>query len=138
MITVTDDPDPGLEEVLETGLAEYNAMKTGLRDWRALAVAVHDLETGELAGGLLGRTTLGLFFLDLFYLPEHLRRSGIGSRALRMAEEEAIRRGCRAATLVTINVQAPEFYIRHGWEEFGRVGSLPGVERVFLRKTLAV
>lgn len=93
---------------------------------------------GSLAGGLLGRTTLGLFFLDLFYLPEHLRRSGIGSRALRMAEEEAIRRGCRAATLVTINVQAPEFYIRHGWEEFGRVGSLPGVERVFLRKTLAV
>jgi GNAT superfamily N-acetyltransferase len=87
-----------------------------------------------LVGGLLGRTTLGLFFLDLFYLPERLRRSGIGSRALRMAEEEAIRRGCRAAALITINVQAPDFYIRHGWEEFGRVSSLPGVERIFLRK----
>jgi GNAT superfamily N-acetyltransferase len=102
-----------------------------------LAVAVQDPDTGEPVGGLLGRTTLGLFFLDLFYLPEHLRRSGIGSRALRMAEEEAVRRGCRAAMLITINIQAPDFYARHGWEEFGRVASMPGVERVFMRKTLA-
>ena len=137
MITLTEDPDPRLEAVLETGLAEYNATQTGVSDWRALAVAVQDPETGEPVGGLLGRTTLGLFFLDLFYLPDHLRRSGIGSRALRMAEEEAVRRGCRAAILITINIQAPEFYARHGWEEFGRVPSMPGVERVFMRKTLA-
>ena len=136
-ITLTDNPDPALEAVLDTGLADYNAEQTGVRDWRALAVAVQDPDTGEPVGGLLGRTTLGLFFLDLFYLPEHLRRSGIGSRALRMAEEEAVRRGCRAAMLITINIQAPEFYARHGWEEFGRVASMPGVERVFMRKTLA-
>ena len=138
MITLTDDPDPRLEAVLETGLAEYNATQTGVSDWRALAVAVQDPETGEPVGGLLGRTTLGLFFLDLFYLPEHLRRSGIGSRALRMAEREAMRRGCRAAMLITINVQAPEFYARYGWEEFGRIACMPGVERVLMRKTLAV
>ncbi len=52
---------------------------------------------------------MGLFFLDLFYLPKKLRRGGLGSRALRMAEEEAFRRGCTAATLVTVNFQAPEF-----------------------------
>ena len=138
MITLTDDPDPRLEAVLETGLAEYNATQTGVSDWRALAVAVQDPETGEPVGGLLGRTTLGLFFLDLFYLPEHLRRSGIGNRALRMAEQEAMRRGCRAAMLITINVQAPEFYARYGWEEFGRIACMPGVERVLMRKTLAV
>ncbi len=74
---------------------------------------------------------MGLFFLDLFYLPAKLRGGG----ALRMAEEEAIRRGCRAATLVTVNFQAPEFYARHGWEEFGRIAGAPGVERVFMRKT---
>jgi GNAT superfamily N-acetyltransferase len=137
MITLTDDPHPHLKDVLDAGLAEFNATQTGTRDWRALAVAVHDPDTGEPVGGLIGRTTLGLFFLDLFYLPEHLRRSGIGSQALRMAEEEAARRGCRAAALITINIQAPEFYARHGWEEFGRIASMPGVERVFMRKTLA-
>jgi GNAT superfamily N-acetyltransferase len=138
MITLTDDPDAHLEAVLGDGLTEHNAEMSRLRDWRALAVEVRDPDTGELAGGVLGRTTMGLFFLDLFYLPKKLRGGGIGSRALRIAEEEAIRRGCRAATLVTVNFQAPEFYARHGWEEFGRIASAPGVERIFMRKTFAV
>jgi GNAT superfamily N-acetyltransferase len=137
MIALTDDPDPHLEAVLGDGLTEHNAEMSRLRDWRALAVEVRDRDTGELAGGVLGRTTMGLFFLDLFYLPKKLRGGGIGSRALRMAEEEAIRRGCRAATLVTVNFQAPAFYARHGWEEFGRIASAPGVERIFMRKTFA-
>ena len=137
MLTLTDNPDPRLNDVLETGLADYNEEKTGVRDGLPLAVEVRDPNTGAPIGGVLGRTTLGLFFLDLFYLPEHLRRSGIGTQALRMAEQEAIRRGCRSAALVTINIQAPEFYARHGWEEFGRVASMKGVERVFMHKTLA-
>ena len=137
MITLTDAPDPRLKSVLEDGLAAYNAEKMGLRDGRPLAVTAHDPENGELVGGLLGRTSLGLFFLDLFYLPERMRHGGTGSAMMRMAEVEAGRRGCRAATLITVNFQAPEFYARHGWEEFGRIPSAPGVERIFMRKTLA-
>ena len=136
-MTLTDTPDPHLKTMLEEGLAEHNAEMARLRDWRTLAIQVHDPDTGELAGGILGRTSMGLFFLDLFYLPKKLRGSGIGSRAIRMAEEEAIRRGCTAATLVTVNFQAPEFYARHGWEVFGRIPTIPGVERIFMRKTLA-
>jgi len=136
MIKLTDAPDPMLKPILEDGLAAYNAEHTHRRDARPLAVTAHDPDTGELAGGLLGRTSLGLFFLDLFYLPERLRRNATGSAMIRMAETEAIRRGCRAATLVTVNFQAPEFYARHGWEEFGRIASAPGVERIFMRKAL--
>jgi GNAT superfamily N-acetyltransferase len=135
MITLSDTPDPRLKQVLEDGLAAYNAEKIAVRDWRPLAVSAHDPENGELVGGLLGRTSLGLFFLDLFYLPERMRHSGTGSAMMRMAETEAIRRGCRAATLVTVNFQAPDFYARHGWEEFGRIQSAPGVERIFMRKS---
>ena len=136
MIILTETPDPHLRTVLDEGLAEHNAEKSRLRDWRPLAVTVCDPDTGELAGGLLGRTSMGLFFLDLFYLPTKLRGGGVGSAALRTAEVEAVRRGCRAATLVTVNFQAPEFYARHGWEEFGRIESAPGVERIFMRKSL--
>src|SRR3984885_13047529 len=136
MITLTDTPEPRFEDILETGLAEYNESKTHRRDWRALAVIVRDPDTDELAGGILGRTSLGLFFLDLFYLPERLRGAGTGSAILRAAEVEATRRGCRAATLVTVNFQAPEFYARHGWEEFGRIQTAPDVARIFMRKTL--
>jgi GNAT superfamily N-acetyltransferase len=136
MLTLTDCPEPQLEDVIESGLADYNALQAHRRDWCPLAVAVHDPASGALVGGLVGRTSLGLFFLDLFYLPETLRGQGIGSRVLKMAEDEAIRRGCRAATLVTVNFQAPAFYARHGWEEFGRIPSAPGIERIFFRKIL--
>jgi GNAT superfamily N-acetyltransferase len=137
MITLTDEPDPTFETILDVGLAEYNESRTHRRDWRALAVTVTDPDTGELAGGILGRTSLGLFFLDLFYLPERLRGTGIGSQLIQIAEAEAVRRGCLAATLVTVNFQAPGFYARHGWEEFGRIQSAPDVARIFMRKTLA-
>ena len=100
MFTLTDAPDPRFEDILEAGLTEYNESKTRRRDWRALAVMVRDPATSEVAGGILGRTSLGLFFLDLFYLPEHLRRAGTGSAMLRAAEMEATRRGCRAATQI--------------------------------------
>ena len=137
MMMLTDAPPASLKAVLNKGLADYNAQQSRLRDWKPLAVIVHDPETGDAAGGLLGRTSMGLFFLDLFYLPDHLRGGGMGSQALRMAEEEARRRGCQAATLVTVNFQAPDFYARHGWEEFGRIASAPGVERIFMRKALS-
>jgi GNAT superfamily N-acetyltransferase len=136
MIALTDTPDPRLKTVLEMGLVEYNEQQTHRRDGQALAVSVNDPQTGGPVGGLLGRTSLGLFFLDMFYLPEGLRGTGIGTAMLRAAEQEAVRRGCGAATLVTVNFQAPEFYARHGWEEFGRIPSAPGVERIFMRKTL--
>ena len=134
-IEVTDAADLG-ETVLGSGLADHNQRHAGRHDGRRLAVLVRDAETGAVVGGLTGRTSLGLFYLDLFYLPERLRGQGLGSRILGMAEDEAVRRGCTAATLVTINFQAPAFYARHGWEEFGRIPTVPGVERIFFRKVL--
>jgi GNAT superfamily N-acetyltransferase len=90
------------------------------------------------ANWLLGRTSLGLMFVDLVYLPAGLRRTGVGGHMLHMAEEEALRRGCISAVLFTISFQAPEFYARHGWQEVARVPCLPaGASRVVMAKQLA-
>ena len=71
------------------------------------------------------------------FLPESLRGQQIGTCMLRLVEEEAVRRGCCAAVLYTINFQAPEFYQRHGWREFGRIPcDPPGTSRVFMTKDL--
>jgi hypothetical protein len=54
-----------------------------------------------------------------------------------MAEAEGRRRGCRAAVLYTISFQAPEFYKKHGWHEFGAIAcEPPGTSRIFLTKNL--
>ncbi len=136
-IVLTDAPTEADEAVIDGGLADFNAEQAGYRDWRPLAVLARDPVTGQTLGGILGRTTLGLLFVDLVYLPPALRGQDLGSRMLAMVEQEAARRGCRSAALVTITFQAPAFYERHGWHEFGRVPcDPPGTFRVFMSKTL--
>ncbi len=137
LVILTDAPDAAATAAIDDGLADFNAAQAGYRDWRPLAVLVQDPEDGRTIGGLLGRTSLGLFFLDLLYLPDELRSRRLGSTLMRIAEEEAVQRGCGAAFVLTISFQAPGFYRRHGYEEFGRIDcEPPGTSRVFLRKRL--
>jgi GNAT superfamily N-acetyltransferase len=135
-IALTAERDPRAEAVVADGLAAYNRETFGRVDTRALDILVHD-DSGEIVGGLLGHSSLGLFFLDLFYLPETLRRGGLGSRIIHMAEGEARRRGCTAAVVYTVTFQAPEFYERHGYRRFGEIACPPdGATRIFLSKSL--
>ncbi len=134
---VTDTADARVEKVVGEGLRRYNAEQSGVDDSRSLAVVVSDPDTNEILGGITGRTSLGLLFIDLVFLPEELRGGGLGSRILKLAEDEGRRRGCRAAMLYTISFQAPRFYERHGWRVFGEIAcDPPGTSRIFMTKTL--
>lgn len=136
-ITLVTERDPQAETVVEDGLAGYNRETFGRVDARTLDVLVRDPDTGDIVGGLLGRSSLGLFFLDLFYLPPTLRRGGLGSRIIAQAEAEARRRGCTAAFVCTVTFQAPEFYEKHGYRRFGEIACPPdGATRIFLTKPL--
>ena len=137
-VELTDVVDKDLAELVSVGLDRFNLAAAGIDDQRPLAVVVRDAETGRTVGGLTGRTSLGMLFVDLFYLPDDLRGSGIGSEILRRAEDEGRRRGCRSAVLYTISFQAPGFYKKNGWQVFGEVPcDPPGTSRVFMMKDLS-
>src|SRR5437773_1212770 len=106
-VAVTDAPDARVEAAIGEGLRRFNAQQSGIDDSRPLAVVVSDPDTNEVLGGITGRTSLGLLFIDLVFLPDELRGDGLGSRILKLAEDEGRRRGCRAAMLYTISFQAP-------------------------------
>jgi len=56
-LTVTDAPDDRARAVIADGLAGYNYGKVvAYRDFRPLAVLASDPNTGEVIGGLSGRT----------------------------------------------------------------------------------
>lgn len=135
IINVSDTVDERTAEVVTNGLDEFNKAAAGYRDRLPLCVSVTDPATGEVVGGALGRSSLGLLFLDYIYLPEYLRGGGVGSQLLEAFENEGRRRGCRAAVLYTISFQAPGFYQKRGWTVFGEVPSdPPGTTRIFLSK----
>lgn len=136
-ITITDAEDDAFRKLLGEGLKGYNDEKIGRNDRQALSIRITDPGTGEPIGGLVGRTSLGILFIDLVYLPQSLRGSGTGSRILAMAEEEGRRRGCSKAVLFTISFQAPEFYRKLGWQVFGEIAPKPpGATRIYLTKDL--
>jgi GNAT superfamily N-acetyltransferase len=136
-LMLTDSPAPQAEAAIENGLTAYNRQKAGFVDARPLAVLLRNPGAEAVVGGLIGRTTLGIFFIDLIFLPDEARGGGVGTRVMAMAEDEARRRGCTAATLFTITFQAPGFYRRCGYRELGRVECAPpGHTRICMTKPL--
>ena len=136
-VVLTSVRDARAEAVVAAGLADYNREHIGRADSQTLDVLVRD-DSGAIVGGILGHTSLRLFFLDLFYLPKELRRGGLGSRLIAQAEDEARRRGCSAAFVITVTFQAPAFYERHGYRRFGEISCPPdGATRIFLTKSLS-
>ena len=135
-VILTDAPEAGDVAVIAEGLGAYNAEQSGIRDYKPLAVLVKDAG-GKTVGGISGRSSLGLLFLDLVYLPKAMRGGGLGQRLLAMAEEEGRKRGCKSAVLYTISFQAPEFYKKYGWRVFGEIPcDPPGTSRIFMTKEL--
>ena len=66
-ITLTDAPDDGERAVIMDGLRAYNEAQAGGSDALPLAILVRDPETTKVAGGLLGRTYLGLLTVERFH-----------------------------------------------------------------------
>ena len=58
-----------------------------------------DPETGATLGGISGRASLGMMFIDLVYLPVSLRGRDLGQRMMAMAEAEGRRRGCKSGVV---------------------------------------
>ncbi|RDS83180.1 GNAT family N-acetyltransferase [Dyella psychrodurans] len=139
IIDITDQPDPADLAVVRAGLDHFNATATGIDDQRPLAIWVKDPDSQQVIGGVTGRTSRGLLFVDMLFLPEALRGAGVGSKLLKMAEQEGSRRGCRVGLLHTHAFQAPEFYRRHGWRELGSIPcDPPGNRRFTFTKELSV
>ena len=81
ILTMSRERDPQAEAVVADGLAAFNKAAFGRVDAQTLDVVVRDGDSGEIVGGLLGHSSLGLFFLDLFYLPQHRRGAGVAAAA---------------------------------------------------------
>ena len=136
-IVVTDAPDPTDTAIVQEGLRAYNTSRAGRDDSRPLAVFVTDPETGKVLGGLYGGSYLGQLRVDRFFLPEGLRRGGLGGRLLAMAEEEGRCRGCTRIALNTLEIQARGFYEKQGYETAATLECEPsGVTRYLMTKRL--
>jgi GNAT superfamily N-acetyltransferase len=136
-IKLSDEAQLPVREAIARPLGAFNTSQTGLSDYRPLVVSIHD-ESGDVIGGLWGRTSYGWLFVRLLFVPESLRGRSLGSELMSRAESEAIARGCHSAWLDTFEFQARGFYERLGYSCFAELGDYPpGFSRYFMKKVLS-
>jgi GNAT superfamily N-acetyltransferase len=128
---------PSIEDrrVLSDALGEFNEPFLPKADPHSLAVLVRR-PGGELRAGLDGFTYAGWLFIRYLWVHAELRRSGVGRGLMAEAEREACRLGCHSVWVDTFSFQAPGFYAKLGYREFGRLDYPSDHKRIFLQKQL--
>lgn len=133
---VRDKVDEVFGLQLHEGLTTFNESVVGSSPQVELMVAAYD-ETKFLLGGIKGHTQHGWLYVGWLWVSENCRHSGVGSRLMILAEQEAKKRGCHSSYLNTFSFQALEFYKKHGYEVYGELTDFPkGHSRIFLKKKL--
>jgi GNAT superfamily N-acetyltransferase len=133
-MAVEADPDPAHRDTLRRLLLDYTDTRAAPAELRDFALLVRDA-AGAILGGMWGWSGRGWLYIDLFGLPPSLRRSGMGTRLMAMAEAEARARGCIGLYLDTFSFQARPFYEKQGLSVFGQIDNYPaGHIRYFLSK----
>jgi GNAT superfamily N-acetyltransferase len=117
------------------GLMAYNTQAVGKWDFQCISVTLR--HRGAIVGGLAADTYLQWMFIALFWIDEKFRGRGFGSKIIRAAEKEARKRGVKHVYVDTFSFQAPGFYKKLGYREYGRLNGFPaGHHRSWLTKAL--
>ena len=115
-IRITDDGnEQDIHDIYEM-LKSYNLSHREESENVPLGIFYEDGKGKKLAG-LTGETFGNWLCIHYLFVEEHLRKEGLGRRLLSAAEKEARQRGCKYAFVDTFSFQAPDFYVKHGYEE---------------------
>ncbi|WIL45065.1 GNAT family N-acetyltransferase [Bacillus bombysepticus] len=94
-------------------------------------------EEGKIFGGVTGTMYFYHLHIAFLWVDKSVRHDGYGSQLLHKIEEIAKGKGCRLILLDSFSFQAPEFYKKHGYREYGIVEDHPkGHSQHFFEKRL--
>jgi GNAT superfamily N-acetyltransferase len=137
-LTLATETSPSEETMraIEQGL-NVHASGLGLRtDWSPRWIVGRD-EGAVVQAGIRFVLAFEWLFVNWLWVADAYRKHGVGSQLMAGAEAAAREHGCRAAYLDTFTFQAPKFYERLGYREFGRLNDFPpGHSRIWFSKAL--
>lgn len=131
------EPDEATQRAISDGLDAYNdTMAPGANPLAPWLVGRDG--AGAAQAGPRGVTVFDWLCVKWLWAAEPYRGRGVGTRLLSDAEAIAREWGCFASYLDTFSFQAPGFYERLGYREFGRLEAFPtGHARIWFMKRLA-
>jgi len=135
-LSIEEFPSPTDRRFIDEALGAYNEPFLHDNRYDYFGLFVRD-DAGAIRAGLIGHLYAGWLFINLLWVHEELRRSGIGSGLIAEAERRAIAFGCHSAYLDTFSFQGPDFYPRFGYQVFATLDYPPDHKRFFFKKQLA-
>lgn len=107
-LEIEERPADDIRDAILGRLTAFNAANGYPPDAQPLAVVLRN-DTGEIVGGLWGRTVYGWLFVEFLVVDDSLRGRDFGARLMGAAEGMAVERGCVGAWLTTFSFQARGF-----------------------------
>jgi GNAT superfamily N-acetyltransferase len=119
-----DHPTPDDLDYVSRRFRAYNDQQGGRFPSKELRLFAY-AENGQIIGGLFGVVSWGWLHVDVLWVAEAHRRSGIGSSLMDRSEAEALAMGVGRAYLETTDFQAVGFYEQRGYEIFAQLEDQP-------------
>ena len=134
IIEVYHESNENIFDFIVKGVRIFNFKMMGEEKSKPLMVVIRD-DSGEIVGGIAGRTIYHQFLIEVLWVHDDKRGQGLGIQLMELAECEAKKRGCIAAQVDTLSFQAPRFYEKMGFQIVGNVsGVKDSPDRYFLLK----
>jgi ribosomal protein S18 acetylase RimI-like enzyme len=111
-------------DAVVAGLSAYNATRVGERNSVPLALSLRN-DAGTIVGGLIGELKWQWLHIDLLWIDDAHRGAGHGEALVAMAENAARGHGARGVYLSTMSIQAPDFYPKLGYRQYGVMEDYP-------------
>lgn len=128
---------PDTARSLLARMRAFNESHAGPLNDATVVLAARD-EFDALVGGLCALRFWDALLVELLWVDPEQRRNGLGRSLLERAERVAGEEGLSLVYLSTFTFQAPGFYARCGYSEFGRLTDCPGGHaRVWFVKRLS-
>ena len=139
LFTIVMEESPARQDTdfVREQLAQFNLLYSPPDNHQTLTLFLR-APSGGIVGGLLADTFWGWLHIDIFWIAEKCRGQGYGDQLLKMAEQEAVTRGCRRSHLETHSFQSLVFYQKRGYSIFAELADFPpGHVKYFLKKDLS-
>ncbi|OIA99317.1 GNAT family acetyltransferase [Paenibacillus sp. LC231] len=91
---------------------------------------------GQILGGIVGEICWNWLEIHYLFVDEPFRKSGYGTKLLNEVEKIAKEKQCEFVKLDTLSFQALDFYIKQGYEVYGRIENAGRHTHYYMKKDI--
>ena len=118
------EPNPEDRQIMVDGMLAYHKSKGHPRKTEFYSILLRGIDR-KVVGTIVVSFLWNGMHINSLWIDDLIRNQGWGSKLLKMAEEEGMKRGCALAYTDTYSWQAPLFYEKMGYALYGKLDDFP-------------